>query len=52
MPIDSYTVADIIMRNELETELCCPLSKRKKHPGCRNGLPGFAFFIIYPPEYI
>ena len=47
MPVDSYTVAGIIRRNELETELCCPLSKRNKNkPGCRNGLPGVALLFI------
>jgi len=46
LPIDSYTVAGIIRRNELETELYCPLSKRKKQPGCRGGLPGFAFLLF------
>lgn len=46
MPIDYYTVAGIIMRNELETELYCPLSKRKKQPGCRGGLPDFAFYYL------
>ena len=39
-------MAGIIRRNELETELYCPLSKRKKQPGCCGGLPGFAFLLF------
>ena len=39
-------------RNELETELYCPLSKRKKTARLLRWSAGLCLFTIYPPECI
>lgn len=46
MPIDSYTVAGIIRRNELETELYCPLSKRKNSPAAAVVCRALPFYYL------